>query len=223
MPRNFDEPSAPKPYDFVPFAKPARNKTVGHHQLEQKAGYASGKLEYQLRVLSPVFVASGSYALGGEDLPNVAEPVVRACYRIANVPAIPGSTLKGVVRSVVEAVSPSCVSTTRVKRSLIPFAQSDSGEKRPVGCTPEQACPACSMFGQMSQMSKIVFTDARLVRGKTALFHLPALFGPHADRAPRVYQDENKYKGRKFYFHGKPGQDTRQPPVEVIEPGGLLR
>jgi len=93
----------PKPYDFVPIAAPRKEKTVGHERILGD-GYASGRLTYDLRALTPVFVASGSYALG-KDVGHQDTPVVRACYRVKGVPAIPGSSLKGVIRSIAEAVS----------------------------------------------------------------------------------------------------------------------
>jgi CRISPR/Cas system CSM-associated protein Csm3 (group 7 of RAMP superfamily) len=217
MSSRYDEPIAPKPFDFVPIAEPLTAKTVGHEAVRGE-GYASGKLMVQLRALSPIFVASGSYALGGLDLAYTDEPVVRACYRVDGVPAIPGSSLKGVVRSIVEAVSPSCVSTTRLDARLIPYAP----QSRKEGCQPDDACPACSMFGRMSRMAKVSFTDARLVQGKVQLYRLQALFRPHPD-APRVYMERGEFKGRKFYYHGRPSEDEDQPPVEVIERGSLLR
>jgi CRISPR/Cas system CSM-associated protein Csm3 (group 7 of RAMP superfamily) len=217
MSRDYEQPVAPKPYDFVPIAKPVTAKTVGH-EVVRGQGYSSGKLVYQLRALSPIFVATGSYALGGEDLTYTDEPVVRACYRVDGAPAIPGSSLKGVVRSVAEAVSPSCVSTTRLDSRLIPYAP----QKRRGGCQPDDACPACSIFGMMSRMAKVSFTDARLVKGKVRLYSLPALFAPRAHQAAQIYQEDRQFKGRKFYYHGHPAEDIRQPPVEIIEEGSLL-
>ena len=217
MSNRFDEPIAPKPFDFVPFAELEKAKTVGR-EVVRGQGYSSGRLLYQLRALSPIFVASGTYALGGEDL-RVDEPVVRSCYRVNGVPAIPGSSIKGVVRSVAEAVSHSCVSTTRLDARLIPYAP----ETRDKRCQPDEACPACSIFGMMSRMSKVTFTDASLAGGKTGLYRLPALFRPRPTQSARTYMKDGQFTGRKFYFHGRPAQDESQPPVEVIVKGRLLR
>ena len=221
MSRDYDRPIAPKPYDFVPIAEPVKAQTVGHQEIKAE-GFVSGKLIYQLRALSPVFVASGTYALGGLDLAYTDEPVVRSCYRVGGRPAVPGSTLKGVVRSVVEAISPSCVSITRMDPRYIPFVPDDRRERRDVECKPDHACPACSIFGRMSRMSKVIFTDARLVSGRVKLYNLPALFSPRAKQARRTYQEGNEFKGRKFYYHGRPAEDEQQPPVEVINQGSLL-
>jgi len=217
MSRDYERPIAPKPYDFVPIAKPVKGKTVGHERILAE-GYASGRLAYELRALTPIFVASGAYALG-EDVKHPDAPLVRACYRIDDVPAIPGSSLKGVVRSIAEAISPSCVTATRLDRRLFP-----SQPERRDECRPEEACPACSMFGRLGRMSKVFFDDALLVSGRTALYRLPALYGPRAHQARATYQTKDgKFKGRKFYFHGRPRQDPEQPPVEVVVAGSVVR
>jgi hypothetical protein len=208
---------APKPYDFVPIVKPVKGKTVGHERILGEE-YASGRLAYELRALTPVFVASGAYALG-EDVRHPDAPLVRACYRVDDVPAIPGSSLKGVVRSIAEAVSSSCVTVTRLDRRLVPYQPERRDE-----CQPEEACPACSIFGRLGRMSKVFFDDALLVSGRTALYRLPALYAPRAHQARATYQaGDGKFKGRKFYFHGRPRPDPEQPPVEVIAPGSAVR
>ncbi|MCZ7672176.1 MAG: RAMP superfamily CRISPR-associated protein [Chloroflexi bacterium] len=67
-------------------------------------------------VETPLHISSGSYALT-EDLGLRAKNVVRDLYKVTvngqKLPAIPGSTLKGAARSVVEAVTHSCVGVTR--------------------------------------------------------------------------------------------------------------
>jgi CRISPR/Cas system CSM-associated protein Csm3 (group 7 of RAMP superfamily) len=214
MKRQSEQAASPKPYDFVPIAKPVRTKTVGREQVRGQ-GYNSGRLTYQILTLSPLFVAAGSYRLGQDVSPRTDEPVVRDFYRVGNQPAIPGSSLKGVVRSVVETISPSCVTVTRLDPRLIPHASPK--------CQAELACPACSMFGRMSRMSKVTFIDARLVKGSLQLYRLPALFGPRVRQAGQIYQEQGKFKGRKFYYHGQPVEDDRQPPVEVVPPDSLLR
>ncbi len=214
MTQRYKQDMPPKPYDFVPIAKPVRAKTVGHEQVRGQ-GYNSGQLAYQIQALSPLFVAAGSYRLGQDASPRTDEPVVRDFYRVGNRPAIPGSSLKGVVRSVAETISPSCVTTTRLDPRLIPHSSPR--------CQADMACPACSMFGRMSRMSKVIFTDARLAKGKLQLYRLPALFSPRVRQARQIYQEQQKFKGRKFYYHGRPAEDDRQPPVEVVPPNSLLR
>jgi CRISPR/Cas system CSM-associated protein Csm3 (group 7 of RAMP superfamily) len=220
-PNRFGDERAPKPYDFVPFAQRVqRAAVIGHERLDLE-GHYTGRLTFFLRTLTPVFVGTGSYALG-EEAGFPREEVVRPFYRVDGVPTIPGSSLKGVARSVAEAVSPSCVTVSRVNLSKLPQG-TQLVQGRHGGCAPTNACPACSIFGRMSRLSKAQFGDAPLVgagEGQTRLFRLAPLFSPKAFRKPPVYLDERgKFKGRKFYYHSRPAQDERQPPVEVIPPG----
>ncbi len=218
-PRPSGDEIVPKPYDFVSFPrKVARSPVPGHERLDLTDHY-SGRLSYRLKALTPIFVGTGSYALG-EDVGFPQVPVVRPFYRVRGEPTIPGSSLKGVVRSIVEAISPSCVTVTRIASyKLPPGVELAQGRRR--GCSPTRACPACNLFGRVSQSAKVHFSDAHLADGgKTALFRLSPLFAPRAFRSPPVYLDDaGKFKGRKFYYHSRPAEDSRQPPVEVLPSG----
>jgi CRISPR/Cas system CSM-associated protein Csm3 (group 7 of RAMP superfamily) len=205
------EERGPKPFAFVPFARVQQFEGAGHQKLDL-AGRYSGQLAFRLETLTPLFVGTGNYALGKETgFPE--EKVVRPFYRVNHVPTIPGSSLKGLARSIAEAVSPSCVTVSRINPTDLPKGVSLATSRRN-DCTTAKACPACSIFGRMSQYGKARFGDARLLgAGKTALFQLSPLFAPRALGS----------QGRKFYFHSEPEQDPRQPPVEVIPPGQRLQ
>jgi hypothetical protein len=76
----------------------------------------------------------------------------------------------------------------------------------------------------MSRLGKAHFGDASLLgEGKTRLFRLSPLFAPQAFRTPPSYLDRSgTFKGRKFYYHSRPAEDERQPPVETLPPGREL-
>ena len=207
------EPQAPKPFDFVPIAPVKRAETVGHEQF--RADHHSGGLAYEAEALTHVFVASGTYALG-EDVGFPKRDVIRTCYRLRGRPAIPGSSMKGVVRSVAEAVTGSCITVTREDQRRIP-----GGKEAVRGCEADSACPACSIFGRLGRMSKVSFGDALALKGvRTRLYRLPSLHRPRAREAPRVYVDERgQFKGRKFYYHGQMAEDPRNAPVQVVPQG----
>lgn len=220
MSRGYDNNDvAPKPYAFVPFSRKSPPQPVpGHEQLELTTHY-SGRLSYQLQTLTPVFVGDGSYALGADaDFPQ--EKVIRPFYRVAGTPTIPGSTLKGVARSITEAISPSCLTITRISPRQLPKGVSLAHSSRS-DCKPTKSCPACSIFGRMSQLGKAHFGDARLIGYEPLqLFRLMPLFAPRASKSPPSYLDEKQnFKGLKFYYHSQPAEDDRQPPVEVIPTG----
>ncbi len=209
-PDDRSEELSPKPFAFVPFARVQQFEGAGHEKLDL-AGRYSGQLAFHLQTLTPVFVGTGSYALGKEaGFPD--EKVVRPFYRVNHVLTIPGSSLKGLARNIAEAVSPSCVTVSHIKPVDLPKGVNLATSRRS-DCTPQKACPACSIFGRMSQYGKARFGDAHLMgAGKTRLFHLAPLFAPRALGS----------KGRKFYYHSEPTEDKRQPPVEVIPSGQKL-
>ena len=90
-----------KPYKFVPLIE----KCVKYHSVNQGAigKYTySGKLKVQLEVCSLLHVGTGK--VEKDKYGDSLHPFVRRNGRII----IPGSSLKGAVRSVAEAVSYSC-------------------------------------------------------------------------------------------------------------------
>jgi hypothetical protein len=215
------EPTGPKPYDFVPFAKPLlREMPVGVETLWAGDQYFSGELEFYVHTLAPTFVAAGRYALS-EEVGLPPNSAVRGFYRLNGVPTIPASTLKGVVRGVAEAVSPSHVTTTRL----------DIGDLADTNrcVVAERACPACALFGsggRQAHMGLVRFEDARLTSATpTKLYRLSPMYAPRATwrGAPGVYLEGGEFKGRKFYFHGQPVED---PPsgdqCEVLPPKARL-
>jgi len=210
-------PIVSKPYEFVSFVDSVlRQEVPGHHVV--KPDLRTGMLAFHLRTLTPLFVSSGQVALS-EDLGLKPGGVVQAHYRIGDRLAIPASSLKGVVRSVAEAVSASCLprGLTRASARDLPPAF-----RRP--CTLRAACPACTLFGMGGKdayMGQVRFEDALLQEGRTMIYRLPALYRPRPG-AP-IYRDRNRrYKGRKFYKHGHPRPADRGGEREVIRPGSLL-
>ncbi len=201
MSRRSYQPAAPKPYGFVgidPLQDGDREKPVGHHRYQ----HISGTLQGEIQALSPVHVASGTV----EMQPDPSAPVYKAHVRSGGRVVIPGSTLKGVVRSMVEAISASCIRITRARRNQLPRGAQ--------GCRDEKdLCVACRMFGSLGYQGQVRFTDAKLRRGqRTALARVPSLYAPRT-RAGGVYVERGQVKGRKFYRHGQPA--TGNVPVEV--------
>ena len=93
----------------------------------------TGTLEGTILALSPVHVASGQTELTGKQ-----PPLVKAHFRRNGRLTIPGSSLKGAVRNIVEAISypPSCLRVTRAR-----FAEQPNNVQ---ACTDkERLCVAC--------------------------------------------------------------------------------
>jgi CRISPR/Cas system CSM-associated protein Csm3 (group 7 of RAMP superfamily) len=172
-------PPLPKPYDFVPFAPQIeRRAPVGHHCYTN----LNGALHAQLIARSPVHVASGLL----EQSSNPQHPLIKAHFRVSGAPVIPGTSLKGCIRSIVEAISPSSVSVTRAPQLPQGLEASDD---------PKRLDVAQRIFGALGYQGQVRFSDAALTDGQTEIRGTPQLFRPRR-KAPI-------YKGRKFYMHGK--------------------
>ena len=215
MGRQRYEPEFPKPFDFVDFAGNVdKSQRPGHEAFHGLAG----ELAYTLTVQTPLHISSGNYALT-EDLGLQAKNVVRDLYKVTvngqKVPAVPGSTLKGAARAVVEAVTASCIGVTRVSRRELPREASRS-------CRPPQLCPACGLFGAMNRQSRLTFSDAVFTSGDAAIARMPAMYRPRPGQG-RAYRDRvQQFKGRKFYYHGKPQPHREGTYIEVLKPGTVL-
>lgn len=220
-------PAAAKPYDFVPFHdKVERRPVCGHERLLLKPGepYFTGRLDFTLEALSPIFISSGRYALSEEVGLRAPGGVVRSIYRVRGQPAIPGSSLRGVIRAIVEAVSPSCLTLTRADRNRLPkrLTRRQCMEKYA-----KSACPACRLFGTTGRIGQVTVDDC-LPDGEgveTTLFTMPPLYAPRAQRrrVPAAYLVEGKFKGRKFYYHGHLAQPEQGDQVEAMVQGSRLK
>jgi hypothetical protein len=182
----------PKPYDFVPFAPQVKRQApVGHHRYL----HLSGTLRARLIARSPVHVASGLLTQSRDP----RYPLIKAHFRVNGTPVIPGTSLKGCMRSIVEAISPSSVSITRAPQLPRDLKASDK---------PERLDVAQRIFGALGYQGQIRISDAALDGGQTTIQGTPQLFAPRRDAL--VYLDaRGQLKGRKFYMHGRLG--VRRP------------
>ncbi len=84
---------------------------------------------------------------------GAAEVVAQEAARAAGMPVIPGSGIKGAVRTLYELLSFSCD----------PFAWADRERRRTEAsrCSPRSSCDACSLFGILGRSGRVGFDDAR--------------------------------------------------------------
>lgn len=210
------KPEFPKPFDFVPFANQRRRDAAPGHDAFR---HLSGRLEYDLVVVGFLHVSSGTYALPDEVGLQGGSPL-RDHYRVTadgeTTIAVPGSTLKGSARAVVEAVTASCIVSTRQRRDRLP------DDLTPACRPPAKLCPACALFGAMSRLGRVRFGDALLTTGGAALYAMPPLFRPLRQESRYYFAADGKFRGRKFYYHGKLQRHVQGMPVEVITPRSRL-
>ncbi len=182
-----DKAREPKPFFWILFdeRRPDQKAPPAHDRF---TGW-SGRLELEIEVMSEyLYVGSGNFdlfPLGGKE---------QACYAFARRNGqliIPGTSIKGAVRSVVEAISNSCV------------PQVAKGEKAPrhEACKDEKAlCPACRLFGTTGYGGRVHFSDAVPVgEVKSERIKIADLWPPRQAR------------GRKFYYAGSFQRLDMQP------------
>jgi len=204
-------PPAPKPYGFVeiaPLGRDDRERPAGHDRYLD--GHLSGVIEATLIVATPVHVGSGGLRM--TENPHI--PLVRSMTRMRGRPAVPASTLKGMVRSTVETISRSCVRVTRARPDQLPKGTAPCQD-------PENLCVACRMFGSLGYQGLVCFSDAVLGEGqKLAIVRMPSLYAPRS-RTGVYYGPDDQVKGRKVYRHGRTVTDANTP-VEVLRPESAL-
>ena len=122
---------------------------------------------------------------------------------------LPASSLKGVVRSIHEAITNSTlgvVSSFARKKGWIPQQRSLNPKKV------HQLCLSSRLFGAMNWQGVVHFQDARCQTDEFKVKFLPSLYKPEAEifneKIDRKDLNEEyfdmssrKIKGRKFYYH----------------------
>lgn len=193
----------PKPYDFVTIDE-LKDSDRCHPSWHDRyhPGSLSGILRCEIRAVSPIHVASGKMELTSKE----RVPLVKTHTKCNERAIIPGSSLKGCIRSIVEAISASCVSITRAYYNQLPGKTARCNNK-------ENLCVACRMFGSMGYLGKVRFSDAVLQDGfRTTTASIPQLYSSR-DRENVYLNKDRKVKGRKFYQHGNPASGGT--PIEV--------
>jgi CRISPR/Cas system CSM-associated protein Csm3 (group 7 of RAMP superfamily) len=203
------------PYDFVRVDwthQPARHRPKPHDRFDGLSGRISGTLT----TLTPLFLpAKGPTGLPLVDMNGATQFSQSQAYVTADNPKgyfIAGSSLKGLVRSLVETVAQGCFWFFDGKYKSRKDGQeihSDYLAKIPTPfkrCSdPDHLCPACRLFGliegDVHRLGNVGFGDAVCtdVRPHDAIF-TAALDNPKP-RHESWYLQSNRIAGRKFYFH----------------------
>jgi hypothetical protein len=110
---------------------------------------------------------------------------------------LPSSGFKGMLRSVFEAVTESCVLSyqNEMKEARAEHdstALNSCEAKEPT----DSICPACSVFGCFGRRGKLGFSSFVASGDKTESMKLPRLYSPFEDQ-----EQQGESHGRKFYRH----------------------
>ena len=200
--RQFQQP-APKPFAFMPLPNRVNRQRPTGHDL-YNAECTTGQIQGTIEALSPIHIGSGIIDLG-QDV-----ELIKTAVRTSENVVIPGSSLKGAIRSVIEAISESCVCKVsgRIRRA-VPRDFAECRQK-------ERLCVTCRMFGAMGFQGNVAVQDAPQIEGEIVTKLVPELY------APRRYQHGMRdIPGRKFYMHGQVA--SGETPVEACEVGSKFR
>ncbi|WEU40284.1 MAG: RAMP superfamily CRISPR-associated protein [Candidatus Odinarchaeum yellowstonii] len=166
-----------KPYFFIDLpGRVNRSKGDGYKTFT----ISTGLIDFDIKVISEyIHVGSGSYESANNDW-------YYTFFRSKNQIMIPGSSIKGAVRAVAEAISSSCVSTYSIKEKDYLYKN-----KNRIKCSSlNNLCPVCRIFGTTGYSGKIYFTDAPLLSGQIEKnVQVGNLYSPR-----RIF-------GRKFYHN----------------------
>lgn len=160
-----------KPYEFIPLLAPRKSIDYNEPSIREKCIY-SGRLMLKMTVMSPLHIGSGLQDY--DDNGNVVKKQMRRNGKII----IPGSSLKGAVRSVAEAVSYSCAVKVpnQILQSVLPADNNKS-------CTSaSELCMTCYIFGMMGKSGsckgRVRFGEFVLESGNLISEKIPALKSP---------------------------------------------
>lgn len=182
------------PYDFVRLDR-GRPPQRGPAPRQDRFDGWYGHIEATITALTPIFLPDGHRdGTFAQDA--------------ASVPFIPGSSLKGLFRSLIETVAPGC---WRLFDGVYERGDANYRELLPPSFRPcaqnGQLCLSCRLFGLVArdslQVGRVSFSDARCTQAEphpvtfTPILSTPK---PHHD-AWYLDADGQHVAGRKFYFH----------------------
>ncbi|WP_049815193.1 RAMP superfamily CRISPR-associated protein [Rhodothermus marinus] len=171
----------------------------------------TGKLELTFTVVSEyLFVGSGAYEFDPNHN-NQRPDVWYTFYRRNGQICVPGTSIKGAIRAIVEAISNSCISQFRRSREKV--------DKDHEPCRDQnKLCPACRLFGMTGLRGRVHFSDA-FPEGQVR---------PQIVKIGELWEPRN-YSGRKFYEVKRVPQLTDKRPqrnfrfVEAMSEGTCFR
>ena len=201
---------APKPFAFVPLPNSVdRKRPIGHERYHEK--HITGQIHGTIEALSPIHIGSGIIDLGQ----NV--DLIKTAVRTGTNIVIPGSSLKGAIRSVLEAISKSCVCKIANNTKVGTIFRFKNKLKQFCECSDKsRLCVACRMFGAMEFQGNIAIQDAPHIEGKIVTKLVPPL------HRPQCYKTDNRNRPmRKFYMHGEVA--SGRTPIEACEVGSKFR
>lgn len=187
---------APKPYELISFPKkaPPLSRPIGHDRYRHDRLH--GCLSLKLIVQTSVHISTGVVALGS-DIGQRGIPLIKTMTLSQDQSlVIQGSSLKGCIRSVYEAITNSTLGVSSSK----PEYKNAYPDERKLCSIKEALCPASLVFGALNWQGLVEFEEARCESRSSSIGFMPSLYRPRPDQR-RAYFQKGKVAGRKFYYH----------------------
>src|SRR3989337_19934 len=148
----------------------------GHVHLDENR--LTGRLEAELVARQPLHVGSGML-LPPEELGLKTDfPLIKAFFRSGKRLLIPGTSIKGALRSLVEIYTASCAPGTRGERACI--FNMNAGKI--------SLCPACRIFGALGYQGAVHFSDGIFLKGtRHKVIEIPPQYEPRQHAGMRRY------------------------------------
>ncbi|MBF2016955.1 MAG: CRISPR-associated protein [Rivularia sp. T60_A2020_040] len=187
-----------KPYQFVSFPRerPNLGKPAGHDKFDKNRLH--GTLFLRLHVQTPLHVSTGIVA-PGSDVESRVALIKTMTQGTEKQLLIQGSSLKGCIRSVYEAITRSCLCKTKADIQRIPDGYKEC--KINIKRNRIFVCDACRIFGALDWQGLIEFNDAKCESIGFNTGFMPSLHRPHPEVRNIYLNSEGEVKGRKFYYH----------------------
>jgi len=173
-----------KPYNFIPLLK------TEYHNINDTKCNLKGRINLEIKVLNAIHISEDFYDMNEEGT------LYKKFYTIGDKYALPGTSLKGMIRGLAEMVSSSCISATRDEQRVLPKGKEKS-------CGPGRRCLICDVFGAMGKKSKIKVSDFIYEEnsGAMSILGLPVLRKPNVN-VSSIYLNDGVLRGYKIYNHG---------------------
>lgn len=206
-----DGTAVPKPYELIPFPKegPTLQRPAGHHKFLPDRLH--GTLFLTLKVQTSLHVSTGVVVMGSDIGSRV--PLIKTMAQgVDQKLSIQGSSLKGCIRSVYEAITNSTLAVITSKyREKIPRERLPCRNK-------EELCPASQVFGALDWQGLIDFSDAKCESTSFTTGFMPSLYAPRPPR--QAYYTGGMVAGRKFYYHTVRAIDKGQNQGIAVQQAG---
>jgi CRISPR/Cas system CSM-associated protein Csm3 (group 7 of RAMP superfamily) len=189
---NRDQPASPKPYSFTTFPdrKPTLATPIGHDRYQPDRLH--GTLYLMLQVQTGLHVSTGITAMGSDIGSRLS--LVKTMTTTDQQLVIQGSSLKGYIRSVYEAITNSTLAVITSKyRDKIPPERLPCKNRN-------QLCPASRVFGAMDWQGLVEFSDSKCQTQQVSVGFMPSLYSPRPEQC-REYFVRGRIAGRKFYYN----------------------